>query len=78
MVGGREQDERILLSAGCNQRGYAGRRRRISADRLKHDVCRAGTDLLELLGDEKSMAMVAEHREIAEEVAAKPCTGLLE
>ena len=52
---------------GGDQRGDAGRRRRVAALRLEHDRRRLCADLLELLGDQKAVAVIGQDVEIAEE-----------
>ena len=47
-------------------------------DRLEHDVRRRQPDLLELLGDEEAVPVIAEHGEVAKQIAGEPTASLLE
>jgi hypothetical protein len=66
LVGRGEQDQGLFVLARGDQRGDAGRRPGIAAHRLEHDVFRRLADLLELLGDQETMAMIGEHPKGAE------------
>jgi len=66
VVGRGEQEQGLFVLARGDQRGDAGRRPGIAAHRLEHDVFRRLADLLELLGDQETMAMIGEHPKGAE------------
>ena len=68
-----------LLPVGKPQRGDAGRRRGIAADRLQHQRIGHDADLAELLGDDEAMLLVGDDQRWGETlVAHHPEHGLLQ
>jgi hypothetical protein len=63
VVRGGKQHESLLVSPGSEQRGNTCCRRGISADRLKDEVINRYANLLELLGNEKAVAIIGEDTE---------------
>src|SRR5687767_10062387 len=66
MIGGGEQDEAVRVALLREEGGDAGGWCGVPSSRLKNDTRGLRADLFELLGDQKTQAMIAEHREVGE------------
>jgi hypothetical protein len=60
-----------------NESGNTGGWRGVAANWFKHNPCRLNSNFLKLIGDEKSVLTIAEHRDGVKKIAAEPSASLL-
>ena len=60
-----------------NESGNTGGWRGVAAVWLEHNPCRLNSNFLKLIGDEKSVLTIAEHRDGVKKIAAEPSASLL-